>query len=491
MHCSDVFISVLFFTYSSCALDTFTAAVYEHVPLFQNPNQAPVQEEALALMNKNIDVLEQAVETAAQKGAHIIVTPEYAICCLDLSRETVYPYLEDIPDPEVNWIPCSDPHRFGRAPVQNRLSCMAKNNSIYLVANFGDKKVCNNSDKNCPEDGHYIYDTTVVFDTEGKLIARYHKYHLFLGETQFNRPKEPEIVTFDTPFGKFGIFICYDILFHDPAITLVTQHNIDTVIFTTAWFNTLPHYSAVQFHSSWAMAMGTNLLSSNIHNTSMGMTGSGVFSPDELGPYYYNKHTDEGHLVISKLSSHPRKSKLFSSVKWDAYASNINHLSPGTKTFNGTIFIDSFTLTELQDAQGIHSVCHNHLCCHLNYSMVEKRNEDVYVFGAYEGFHGPHKVFHVQVCTVLKCNSLETCINAAETASTRFEWFSLSGTFNTTYVFPEVLLSDVQLAPRMFRILNDGRLVSLPDIASKPLLSITLLGRNYEKDPAMNLSLLT
>ncbi|KAM8946088.1 pantetheinase-like [Pelodytes ibericus] len=491
MICIHLVVGALLCVSSIYALDQFTAAVYEHVPFFSNPNQLLVTEqEALALMNKNLDVLEKAVERAAEKGAHIIVTPEYAICCLYDTRETVYPYLEDIPDPDVNWIPCSDPQRFGRAPVQERLSCMAKRNSIYLVANFGDKKFCNTTNESCPEDGLYIYDTTVVYDTSGKLIARYHKFHLFFGETQFNRPKEPEIVTFNTPFGKFGIFICYDILFHDPAITLVTQHNVDTIVFTTAWFNYLPHYSAVGFHSSWAMAMGTNLLSSNIHNTSRKMTGSGIFSPDKLGPYYSNKDTDEGHLVISKLISHPRKNKASPPIQWNAYASSIENVPAGSNVFNGTIFLDTFTLTELKDPQGYCTVCHNNLCCHLNYSMMEKCDNEVYVLGAYNGPHSTYKVFYTEVCTLLKCSSIETCVPAAESASTRFKWFSLSGTFNTSYVFPEVLLTDVQLAPGMFKILNDGRLVSLPSISSKSLLSVTLLGRNYKKDSNLNASLL-
>ncbi|XP_075453457.1 pantetheinase-like [Ascaphus truei] len=479
-----LFIYNLFCVFNSHALDTFIAAVYEHVPFFPDPNQSPVtREEALSLMNKNIDVLETAVQAAAEKGAHIIVTPEYGICCFNLQRDSVYPYLEDIPDPEVNWIPCSEPHRFGPAQVLERLSCMAKTNSIYLVANIGDKKICNASDARCPEDGHFIYDTTVAFDAEGKLIARYHKYHLFHGEDQFNVPKEPEFVTFDTPFGKFGIFICFDILFHDPAVALVISHNVDTIIFTTAWFNLLPHFSAIEFHSSWAMGMGVNLLSSNIHNTSLHMTGSGIFSPDKLGPYYYNKDTDEGRLVTSELKSHTRNCPTHSLVNWNLYATSIEHFPPGTNVFNGTIFIDEFSLTELTEPQGNYTVCHNNLCCHLNYNILEKQSDEVYVLGAFDGLHAPSKVFHIEVCTLLKCKSLETCVEAGETASTRFESFSLSGSFATSYVFPEVLLSDVQLAAGKFQVLNDGRLVSLPSISSKPLLSVSLFGRNYGKDP--------
>lgn len=47
---------------------------------------------------------------------------------------------------------------------------------------------------------------------------------------------------------------------------------------------------------------------------------------------------------------------------------------------------------------------------------------------------------------------LHTCGDSVETASTRFEMFSLSGTFGTQNVFPEVLLSEIQLAPGEFQV---------------------------------------
>uniref|UniRef100_A0A8D1T820 Vanin 3 n=1 Tax=Sus scrofa TaxID=9823 RepID=A0A8D1T820_PIG len=92
------------------ALDTFIAAVYEHAVTLPNRTETPVLEkEALLLMHKNIVVLETAVKLAARQGAHIIVTPEDGIYGWVFTRETIYPYLEDIPDPGVNWIPCKDP----------------------------------------------------------------------------------------------------------------------------------------------------------------------------------------------------------------------------------------------------------------------------------------------------------------------------------------------------------------------------------------------
>ncbi|PNJ78578.1 VNN2 isoform 4 [Pongo abelii] len=252
--------------------DSFIAAVYEHAVILPNKTETPVsQEDALNLMNKNIDILERAIKQAAEQGARIIVTPEDALYGWKFTRETVFPYLEDIPDPQVNWIPCQDPHRFGHTPVQARLSCLAKNNSIYVLANLGDKKPCNSRDSTCPPNGYFQYNTNVVYNTEGKLVARYHKYHLY-SEPQFDVPEKPELVTFNTTFGRFGIFTCFDIFFYDPGVTLVKDFHVDTILFPTAWMNVLPLLTAIEFHSAWAMGMRVNLLVANAHHVSLNMT---------------------------------------------------------------------------------------------------------------------------------------------------------------------------------------------------------------------------
>ncbi|XP_026702033.1 vascular non-inflammatory molecule 2-like isoform X1 [Athene cunicularia] len=467
------------------ASDTFIAAVYEHAVILPDAAAEPVSpEDALALMNRNMDVLEEAIKEAAQQGAHIIVTPEDGIYGWRFTRETIYPYLEDIPDPAVNWIPCTDPTRFAPTPVQERLSCMARNNSIYVVANIGDKKPCNSSDLGCPSDGRYQYNTDVVFDPEGKLLARYHKYNLFRRETQFNYPKEPEAITFETPFGKFGIFTCFDILFREPAVVLVSELQVDTVLFPTAWMNVLPFLTAVEFHSAWAMGMGVNLLSANTHNISLAMTGSGLFTPEGAAAYHYDSGTEEGRLLLAELSARPRLSPTYPpAVNWSLYATSIKKFPEEKDTFSGAVRRDIFTFSELRRKAGNYTVCQGDLCCHLVYRMLNKSNDEVYVLGAFDGLHGSLIKYHWQICTLLKCKStdLSTCGQPVETAQTKFERFSLSGTFGTNYVFPEVLYSGVQLAPGEFEVLRDGRLKSKHG-TSQPLVTATLFGRLYEKD---------
>ncbi|XP_012520689.1 PREDICTED: pantetheinase isoform X3 [Propithecus coquereli] len=485
---SLAYVAILVFCVSkTSSLDTFIAAVYEHAVLLPNTSLTPVsREEALALMNRNLDLLEGAIASAAEQGAHIIVTPEDGIYGWNFNRESLYPYLEDIPHPQVNWIPCNDPNRFGHTPVQERLSCLAKENSIYVVANIGDKKPCNASDPQCPPDGRYQYNTDVVFDSQGRLVARYHKQNLFLGEDQFNAPKEPEVVTFNTTFGRFGIFTCFDILFHHPAVTLVKDFHVDTILFPTAWMNVLPHLSAIEFHSAWAMGMGVNFLASNIHYPSMRMTGSGIYAPNSARVFHYDMKTKEGKLLLSQLDSHPHHPVV---VNWPSYASSVEALSTGNQEFKGIIFFDEYTFVELKGVGGNYTVCQKDLCCHLSYKMSEKRSDEVYALGAFDGLHTVEGRYYLQICTLVKCKTtdLNTCGDSVETASTRFEMFSLSGTFGTQYVFPEVLLSEIQLAPGEFQVSSDGRLYSLKP-TSGPILTVTLFGRLYEKDGASNAS---
>ncbi|KAH0515066.1 Trace amine-associated receptor 2 [Microtus ochrogaster] len=274
-----------------------------------------------------------------------------------------------------------------------------------------------------------------------------------MGEEQFNAPVEPEFVTFNTPFGKFGIFTCFDVLFHDPAVSLVTKFQVDTILFPTAWMDVLPHLAAIEFHSAWAMGMGVNFLAANIHNPLRRMTGSGIYAPDSPRAFHYDRKTDEGKLLLAQLESQPRHS----AVNWTAYASSVDAPATGNQEFQSVAFFDEFTFVELKGIAGNYTVCQNDLCCHLSYRMTEKRSDEVYALGAFDGLHTVEGQYHLQICTLLKCKttSLHTCGSSVDTASTTFEMFSLSGTFGTQYVFPEVLLSEVKLAPGEFQEVLD------------------------------------
>lgn len=78
----------------------YVAAVYQH-PSILSPNPLALisRQEALELMNQNLDIYEQQVMTAAQKGVQIIVFPEDGIHGFNFTRTSIYPFLDFMPSP--------------------------------------------------------------------------------------------------------------------------------------------------------------------------------------------------------------------------------------------------------------------------------------------------------------------------------------------------------------------------------------------------------
>uniref|UniRef100_A0A4W4FW92 Biotinidase n=1 Tax=Electrophorus electricus TaxID=8005 RepID=A0A4W4FW92_ELEEL len=122
----------------------YVAAVYEHrVILNPRPGVPLRRRAALEHMEKNLHAFAEQAALAALQGAHILVFPEDAIHGFNYTRASVASYLETVPDPEeVTWSPCADPGRFSNTEVLRRLSCMARKNRLFLVANMPDRQPC-------------------------------------------------------------------------------------------------------------------------------------------------------------------------------------------------------------------------------------------------------------------------------------------------------------------------------------------------------------
>lgn len=144
---------------------------------------------------ENLETARQMLQQAAAGGAELVMLPEM-FCC---PYET--PNFPKFAEPE------------GSARYQ-RLSALAREHSIYLVAG------------SMPEaDGSRTYNTAYVFAPDGSCIAKHRKMHLFdIDITGGQRFMESETLTagntvtvFDTPWGKMGLCICYDIRFPELA----------------------------------------------------------------------------------------------------------------------------------------------------------------------------------------------------------------------------------------------------------------------------------
>jgi deaminated glutathione amidase len=142
----------------------------------------------------NLAEADRLIEMAAVQGASLAALPEhFALMGL---RETDKVAVREKP---------------GKGPIQAFLSASAKRNRIWVVG--GSIPIeANAADK--------VRNTCFVYDDQGKCVARYDKIHLFgfaLGAERFDEAKtiEPgdKVVVVDTPFGKLGLSICYDLRF--------------------------------------------------------------------------------------------------------------------------------------------------------------------------------------------------------------------------------------------------------------------------------------
>ncbi|MFC6441190.1 carbon-nitrogen hydrolase family protein [Bowmanella sp. JS7-9] len=101
----------------------------------------------------------------------------------------------------------------GNGPVQQRLAQLAKTFGVWIVA--GSFPTRNSFD-------HRFSASCLVFNDQGELIADYQKIHLFDVQVADNTGRYAEsastqpgnkIVCFDSPFGRVGVAICYDLRF--------------------------------------------------------------------------------------------------------------------------------------------------------------------------------------------------------------------------------------------------------------------------------------
>ena len=250
-----------------------------------------------------------------------------------------------------------------------------------------------------------------------------------------NRPVDPEFITFQTPFGKFGTFTCFDVLFHDPAVPLVTKYNIDHVVFSTAWFDVLPLFAAIGFHSSWARGMGVNYLASNTHVPILLNTGSGIYSPT-VAKTFYRSLSDKGKLLIASLPVSPRnitnKTLSVNSVNNSAYGLNDPPKTNADKSdeFYSDLFGDLFLFKKLSKKEDTLSLCYNgsKICCSLTYKMSNNDSEEMYALGVFDGLHTKEGQYYLRICALIKCESRaqDSCGQSVYNAATIFESFTLT-----------------------------------------------------------------
>ena len=156
---------------------------------------AGIQTVSGALVDENLSRVQKLITDAVNKGAGLVALPEYF--CLMGKRDSDK---VDIGESA------------GQGPIQDFLSSQARQHGIWLIGGSVPLQ---------SEESARIYNSTLVYDPNGKQVVRYDKIHLFgfrKGEEAYDesvsiKPGIPEPKVFDAPFGKVGLSICYDLRF--------------------------------------------------------------------------------------------------------------------------------------------------------------------------------------------------------------------------------------------------------------------------------------
>lgn len=142
----------------------------------------------------NLDEAERLIEMAVAAGAKLVALPEFfAIMGMKETDKVAVRETE------------------GKGPIQKFLAAQAKKHGIWLVGGSV-PLACDNPEK--------VRNACLVFDDKGKQVARYDKIHLFgldLGNEHYKEETTIEpggrVVVVETPFGRIGLSVCYDLRF--------------------------------------------------------------------------------------------------------------------------------------------------------------------------------------------------------------------------------------------------------------------------------------
>jgi predicted amidohydrolase len=85
-------------------------------------------------------------------------------------------------------------------------------------------------------DGERLFNTSLLIDSSGAVIARYRKMHLFGYGSEEGRllSRGEDVVVVPTPWGRAGLSICYDLRFPELYRRMVDQ-NADFFLIAAAW----------------------------------------------------------------------------------------------------------------------------------------------------------------------------------------------------------------------------------------------------------------
>ena len=175
---------------------------------------AAIQMPTVADKMENVRTVKAYLEKIKDENPDFVILPEMFCCPYQTENFPIYAEKEG-------------------GPVWQQLSGYAKQYGIYLIGGSMPEKDAEGN----------VYNTSYIFDREGKQIGKHRKVHLFDIDVKGGQTfKESDTLTagdsdtvFDTEFGKIGVMLCFDIRF--PELSRMMVNDGAKVIFVPAAFN--------------------------------------------------------------------------------------------------------------------------------------------------------------------------------------------------------------------------------------------------------------
>jgi omega-amidase len=177
----------------------------------------------------NEETAKKYLAIAKEKGADLAVLPE--IWNSPYATAAFPEYAEVLPDIGDSYSEKSSASRL--------LMDAAKDLNMWIVGGSVPERVVEQSD----DAKEKIYNTCLVLNPEGTVVAKHRKVHLFdinvpggitFFESETLSPGST-VSHFSTPFGEIGLGICYDIRFAEYAMLLRQKYNCVVIIYPGAF----------------------------------------------------------------------------------------------------------------------------------------------------------------------------------------------------------------------------------------------------------------
>jgi predicted amidohydrolase len=157
---------------------------------------AAIQMVSTPHVEENLAAAARMIGEAAQQGAQLVLLPEY------------WPIMGMH---EKDKVAHAEKFEEGGGPIQKFMSDIAREHRIWLIG--GTLPMA------APE-ADKVLNTMLIYNPAGERVGRYDKIHLFSftkGEETYDEARTivhgTEVAAFDSPFGRIGLSVCYDLRF--------------------------------------------------------------------------------------------------------------------------------------------------------------------------------------------------------------------------------------------------------------------------------------